>query len=62
MSESPFRTDAYVAGKDLNLTSRNVVRVLLDRVRAAGHNPRKGRVSMYFEDAGVGASWIENED
>lgn len=58
----PFRTDAYIATKDLNLGLRTVTRVVVDRARQAGYNPRKGTVTVYFEDAGVGAKWIENED
>jgi hypothetical protein len=58
----PFRTDAYIATKDLNLGLKVATRRVVDRVRQAGYNPRKGKVTVYFEDAGVGATWIENED
>lgn len=48
---------AYVPTKDLDAGIRIAARVAVDRARTAGHNPRKGIVTIHFDDAGVGARW-----
>ena len=48
---------AYVKMKDLNDGVRYATRLALDRARQAGHNPRNGTITVYFDDDGVGAKW-----
>lgn len=48
---------AYMQTKDLNDGVRYATRLALDRARRAGYNPRKGTVTVRFEDDGVGARW-----
>ena len=55
------RHDAYIQTKDLNMGMKVAARVVVDRARQDGHNPRHGRVEIYFEDNGVGAIWREQE-
>jgi hypothetical protein len=56
------RTDAYVKTKDLNMALKHVTRLVVDRARQAGWNPRKGIITIYMEDDGVGAKWVQEED
>lgn len=56
------RHDAYVQTRDLNNGMKWASRMVVDRARQDGHNPRHGRVEIYFEDDGVGAIWRENDD
>ena len=55
------RHDAYVATKSLNDGMKWAARMAVDRARQDGHNPRLGRVELYFDDDGVGAIWREQE-
>ncbi|HJV99840.1 MAG TPA: hypothetical protein VJ617_12175 [Arthrobacter sp.] len=48
---------AYMQTRDLNDGVRYATRLALDRARRDGHNPRKGTVTVYFDDDGVGAKW-----
>lgn len=48
---------AYMQTKDLNDGVKYATRRALDRARSAGFNPRKGTVTVYFDDDGVGAKW-----
>lgn len=48
---------AYVKMKDLNAGVKFASRLALDRARQAGHNPRNGTITVYFDDDGVGAKW-----
>jgi len=55
------RHDAYIKTKDLNDGMKYAGRRVVDRARQDGHNPRTGRVEIYFDDDGVGAIWREDE-
>lgn len=55
------RHDAYFKTKSVNDGVRVATRLVLDRAREDGHNPRLGRVEIYFDDDGVGAIWREQE-
>jgi hypothetical protein len=48
---------AYMATKDLNDGVKFATRLALDRARQGGYNPRKGTVTVSFDDAGVAARW-----
>jgi hypothetical protein len=48
---------AYMRTKDLNDGVKFATRLALDRARREGFNPRKGIVTVYFDDNGVGAKW-----
>jgi len=52
---------AYVKTKDLELGIKYVTRLALDRARQAGFNPRKGIVTVGFDDDGVAAKWEERK-
>ena len=54
------RHDAYVKTKDVNNGVKWAGRMALDRARQDGHNPRHGRLEIYFDDDGEGAIWREN--
>jgi len=56
----PFEAHAYIRTPDLNMGVKHATRLALDRARQAGFNPRKGTVTVYFEDDGVGAKWISS--
>jgi hypothetical protein len=55
------RHDSYIKSKDLNMAMKFAARLVVDRARQDGHNPRLGRIEIYFDDDGVGAIWRENE-
>lgn len=55
------RHDAYFRTKDVNNGMKWAARMAVDRARQDGHNPRHGRVEIYFDDDGVGAIWREQE-
>ena len=55
------RHDAYIKTKSVNDGVKHAARLVLDRARQAGHNPRLGRVEIYFDDDGVGAIWRKQE-
>lgn len=55
------RSDAYVKTKDLNMGLKHVTRLVVDRARQQGWNPRKGRITVYFDDDGVGAKWVQED-
>jgi hypothetical protein len=55
--EQPTAFHSYFAGNNLDICARYAIRLVIDRVREAGNNPRLGTVTMYFEDNGVGAKW-----
>lgn len=48
---------AYMQTRDLNDGVKYATRLAVDRARRAGYNPRKGTVTVRFEDDGVGAKW-----
>ena len=48
---------AYVQMKDLNDGVKFAARLCLDRVRRENYNPRKGILTITFDDDGVGAKW-----
>lgn len=48
---------AYMQTKDVNDGVKYATRLALDRARREGFNPRKGIVTVYFDDNGVGAKW-----
>jgi hypothetical protein len=48
---------AYVQMKDLNDGVKFATRLALDRARRENYNPRKGTLTVYFDDDGVGAKW-----
>lgn len=54
------RHDAYVKTKSVNDGMKWAARMVVDRARQDGHNPRQGRVEIYFDDDGVGAIWRES--
>lgn len=58
--EPPAEYHAYIRTKDLNFGVKHASRLALDRARQANHNPRKGTVTVYFDDDGVGAKWISS--
>lgn len=58
----PDQYHAYVQMKDLNDGIKYAARLAVDRARKAGNNPRNGTVTLYFDDAGVGAKWVRKED
>lgn len=51
------RLYAYVQMKDLNDGVKFATRLALDRARREGFNPRKGTLTVTFDDDGVGAKW-----
>ena len=48
---------AYVQMKDLNDGVKFATRLALDRARRENYNPRKGTLTVWFDDDGVGAKW-----
>ena len=48
---------AYVQMKDLNDGVKFASRLCLDRVRRENFNPRKGILTLTFDDDGVAAKW-----
>lgn len=48
---------AFVQMKDLNDGVKFAARLCLDRVRRENYNPRKGTLTITFEDNGVSAKW-----
>ena len=56
------RHDAYVKTKSVNDGMKWAARMVVDRARQDGHNPREGRVEIYFDDDGVGAIWRETKN
>lgn len=48
---------AYMQTKDLNDGVKYATRLAIDRARREGYNPRKGTVTVSFDDAGVAAKW-----
>jgi hypothetical protein len=57
MEDLPASYHAYYPGDNLDLCARYVIKLVIDRVREAGKNPRLGTVTLNFEDHGVGAKW-----
>lgn len=55
--EVPPRLHAYVQMKDLNDGVKFAARMCLDRVRRENYNPRKGILTITFDDNGVSAKW-----
>ena len=55
--EVPKKLHAYVQMKDLNDGVKFASRLCLDRVRRENYNPRKGVLTLTFDDDGVGAKW-----
>lgn len=53
---------AAVLTKDMHLAAKAVTRLVLDRARAGGYNPRHGVVELKFTDAGCDGRWILRED
>jgi hypothetical protein len=56
----PSEFHAYVRMKDLNDGMKFAARMAVDRARRDGNNPRNGKVTIYFDDDGVGAKWVAN--
>lgn len=57
MSETPTEFHAYVRMKDVNDGMKFAAKMAVDRARREGNNPRKGIVTITFDDDGVGAKW-----
>lgn len=56
----PAEFHSYIKTKDLNMGVKHATRLALDRARQGGFNPRKGTVTVFFEDDGVGAKWVSS--
>lgn len=54
----PSEFHAYVRMKDVNDGMKFAARMAVDRARREGNNPRNGKVTIYFDDDGVGAKWV----
>ena len=54
---APVKLHAYVQMKDLNDGVKFATRLCLDRVRRENFNPRKGTMTITFDDDGVAARW-----
>jgi len=57
MEALPPSFHAFMQTKDLNDGVKYATRLAIDRARNAGFNPRKGTVTVWFHDDGVGAKW-----
>lgn len=57
MEEPPPSFHAYIKTKDVNDGVKYATRMAMDRARRENNNPRKGIVTVYFDDDGVGAKW-----
>jgi hypothetical protein len=52
-----FQAHAFATGTNLDICARQAIKLVVDRARAAGFNPRHGTVTLTFEDNGVNGKW-----